>query len=161
MATSETAPQLGKIGVAPKIRKLALRYPELSKSDIARKVGCTRQNVSCVLNTFLDNRSPATLLDFQTTKAEVYDALQLRILESLTAAEITKAPLMARVTSAAILEDKARLVRGQATGISMIQMLDVVEAIKAQRANPRTISVSIDDISPISADKRNDAANNK
>jgi hypothetical protein len=79
----------------------------------------------------------------------------------LTAAEITKAPLMARVTSAAILEDKARLVRGQATGISMIQMLDVVEAIKAQRANPRTISVSIDDISPISADKRNDAANNK
>jgi hypothetical protein len=38
----------------------------------------------------------------------------------------------ALVTSVAIVEDKARLVRGQATGINVTALLDVVEAIRAR-----------------------------
>ena len=130
--------------LAPEIRRLSLRYPEMSQSDIAKTVGCTRSNVSQVLATFLDGRSPERLQDFQQNKAELYDALQFRLLESLTPEKIEKAKVMELITGAAILEDKARLVRGQATGINVVALLDVVEAIKQR--NLRTISVqSVED----------------
>ena len=113
----------------------------------------------------MNGRTPEALRDFQNSKAEVYDALQVRILESITEGDITKAPLMARVTASAILEDKARVIRGQATGINMIQLVDLVEAIKLKDSqsalNPRTISATIDDVSPLRADKRNDAEESK
>jgi len=120
----------GKRGLAPAIRKLSLDYPEMTPSDIARTVGCTRQNVSCVLDTFLAGTSPETLRDFQDNKADVYDALQHRLLSSLTQEKIDKSKPMEIITGAAILEDKARLVRGQATGINVSVLLDVVEALK-------------------------------
>jgi AraC-like DNA-binding protein len=161
MATAESLPLTSHRGCAPAIRSIALKYPELSEAQIADQVGCSPSNVHQVLKTFLANRTEEQLRDFQQDKADIYDSLQFRILESITDEKLQKSPAMALVTAAAILEDKARLVRGQATGISMIQMLDVVEAIKAQRANPRTISASIDGVSPISADKRNDTENNK
>jgi hypothetical protein len=50
---------------------------------------------------------------------------------------------MEAITGAAILIDKARLVRGQATGINVSILMDVVEAIRARPAsvaNPQTIS---------------------
>ena len=44
---------------------------------------------------------------------------------------------MEAVTAAAILEDKARLVRGQATGINVSVLLDVAESIRAMRDQPK------------------------
>ena len=48
------------------------------------------------------------------------------------------------ITGAAILEDKARLIRGLATGINVNVLLDVAEAIRQKRdqsvSNPRVIS---------------------
>ena len=123
-------------GLAPKIRKLKLKHPELSHSDIARKVGCSPSNVTCVLKTFLGKTTEAELKDFQESKADVYDALQVRLLSSLTPAKIEKAKPMEIITGAAILEDKARLVRGQATGINVTVLMDVVEAMRARSAQP-------------------------
>ena len=82
-------------------------------------------------------------------------------IKSLTPEDIAKAPLVARITSAAILQDKSQVIRGNPTGINVIALLDVVDAIKQSKANPRTISASFDELSPMRADKRNDAENNE
>ena len=123
-----------KTGAAPKIRKLALRHPELTHSEIARSVGCTPGNVTTVLKTFLGTTTDSQLAEFQSNKADVFDAIQFRLLSSLTEEKIRNTKPMEAITGAAILEDKARLVRGQATGIlaSINVMLDLVEAIKAK-----------------------------
>ena len=112
------------------IRKLHSRYPELSQADIARQAGCTPQNVSGVLSAFLDGRSVADLREFQTNKADLFDAIQYRALASVTQDTLDKAGLQQLVTSAAILEDKARLVRGQATSIHVTALLDVAKLMR-------------------------------
>lgn len=135
-----------KTGVAPKIRKLKLRHPELSHSDIAKRVGCRPSNVTAVLKTFLGKTSKEDLADFQASKADVYDAIQHRLLQSLTPSKIAKAPAVSLITGAAILEDKARLVRGLATGINVNVLLDVVEAMRAKSSvisagPPNTVTI--------------------
>lgn len=126
-------------GTAPAIRRLKTRHPELSHAEIARKVGCHPSNVTGVLKTYLGKTTPEQLADFQSAKADVYDSLQHRLLSSLTPAKIAKARVQELVTSSAILEDKARLVRGQATGINVSVLLDVVEAIRSKPQNPPAI----------------------
>lgn len=121
-----------KTGVASRIRKLKLRHPELTAGEIAKAVGCSANNVYGVLDTFLGEKSEPQLRQFQENKADIYDALQHRLLLSLTSDKITKAKPMEIITGAAILEDKARLVRGQATGINVSVLLDVVDALRSR-----------------------------
>jgi hypothetical protein len=123
---------MGKTGAAPMIRKLAVQNPELTHAEIARVVGCTPQNVDCVLDTFLGKYSRDQLQDYQANTADVFDSLGYRMLSSITQDKIDKTKPMEAVTAAAILFDKSRLVRGQATGINVNVMLDLVEAIKAK-----------------------------
>ena len=130
----ETAIPGRKRGLAPEIRKTALRYPELSKAEIARKVGCTRGNVSIVLDTFLDTKSPEQLRDYQENQADIFDSLAYRLLESVTQDKLDKTKPMEAITGAAILIDKARLVRGQATSINANVLIDLVRAVRAEQA---------------------------
>lgn len=144
-----------KTGAAPKIRKLALKHPELTHAEIARVVGCNQSTVFTVLQTFLGDHSPEQLQDFQSSKADVYDALQHRLLLSLTPDKIAKAKPMEIITGAAILEDKARLVRGQATGINVSVLLDVAQAIRersARQAVDNTIDAAIPKPHPSASD---------
>jgi hypothetical protein len=124
------APKASHRGCAPQIRALASRYPEMTAAAIARTVGCTTSNVYNVLDTFLAGTSRDSLQSFQENKADIYDALQYRLLGSLTDEKILKAKPMEIITGAAILEDKSRLVRGQATGINVTVLMDVVDAIR-------------------------------
>ena len=110
-------------------------YPELSHSDIAERVGCTRSNVSQVLSTFLAGYSDDELRDYQTNQADIFDTLSMRLLGSLTQEKIDKSKPMEAITGAAILIDKARLVRGQATGINVNVLMDVVEAMRQRPAD--------------------------
>lgn len=119
-----------KRGLAPAIRRLHLRHPELTGGQIARRVGCSRQNVHQILRTFLDNHTEREVCDFQAKRADFYDFLQLQLLASITDEKIQKSRKVALVTAAAILLDKARLVRQQATGINATALLDVAEAIR-------------------------------
>ncbi len=125
-------------GKAPAIRRMKLRYPELSEAQIAKRVGCDPANVHRVLKRFLgDDISQDDHQVFQDRKAEIYDRIQHRMLGSITDDDIAKAPLLPRVTAAAILEDKARVIRGQATQINVTHLLDAVamaKEIQAQRA---------------------------
>lgn len=128
----------GKTGAAARIRKLKLKHPELTPSEIAKAVGCTVNNVYGVLETFLGGKSDAELRNYQENQADVFDALSLRLLSSLTPEKIANCKPMEAITGAAILIDKARLVRGQATGINVSVLMDVVEAIRSKPA-PKTI----------------------
>ncbi len=110
-----------------------MQYPELSESQIARRVGCSRQNVNQVLAVFLDSHSEKELREFQANKVDIYDAMQMRALGSVTSAKLQKASAGSLVTIAAILEDKARLLRGQATSIHISALLEVAELIREKR----------------------------
>ncbi len=114
---------------------MKLNYPELSEAQIARRVGCDPANVHRVLKRFLGtNHSESDLRDYQNNKADIYDGLQMRALGSITDDDIAKAPLLPRVTAAAILEDKARLIRGKATQIDVSALLDAVQAAREMQA---------------------------
>lgn len=132
-------------GTAPRIRKLKLKHPELSNSEIARAVGCSATNVTCVLDTFLGNTTKAELQDFQENQADVYESLAHRLLLSLTPEKIEKSKPMEAITGAAILIDKARLVRGQATGINVTVLMDVVDAIRSRK--PQVVDSTIERVS--------------
>lgn len=130
-----------KTGVAPRIRKLKLKHPELTGAEIAKRVGCTPNNVYCVLGTFLGDKSEAELRNYQENQADVFDTVAMRLLSSVTQEKIDKTPAVQAITGAAILIDKARLVRGQATGINVNVLLDVVDAIRTRSAgNPPAAS---------------------
>ena len=120
-------------GVAPLIRRMAMDYPELGTRQIAQRVGCNPANVHRVLKRFLrDTDTVESLREYQENKADVFDSLQMRMVASITQDRIEKAPLLPLVTAAAILEDKARTIRGQATGISVNVLMDVAQAIRNQ-----------------------------
>ena len=85
-----------------------------------------------MLATFLANRTESELRDFQANKADIYDAVQLRALASVTPDKLRKSSAGSLVTVAAILEDKARLIRGQATSIHVQALLDVADLIREQ-----------------------------
>jgi hypothetical protein len=124
-----------KTGAGKRAIRMKLENPHLSDSMIARRVGCSPQNVSQVLARFLGDHSQDELREFQENKADIFDALQLRALKSITNEDIAKAPFLPRVTGAAILEDKARTIRGQATQINVSVLLDAVQTIRDLRQN--------------------------
>jgi hypothetical protein len=134
-----------KTGVASKIRKLKTQFPEMSQRAIAKRVGCNKSNVHSVLSFYMGKANEEELRGFQENKADIYDALQHRLLSSITPNKLAKAPAVSLITGAAILEDKARLVRGQATGINVNILMDVVEALRARPVAP-TIDASLNHV---------------
>lgn len=122
-----------RTGKAPAIRKLKTRYPELTDTQIANKVGCTPSNVSVVLKRYLGASTEDDLRQYQENQADVYDSIAHRLLSSLTQEKIDKMRPVEAITGAAIMIDKARLVRGQATGINVSVLMDVASAIRDKR----------------------------
>jgi len=120
-------------GLAPIIRKTKLNYPKLTDSEIARRVNCTPENVTGVLRTFLGKNTISDLRDYQENRADVFDSLTQRFLESVTEKKIVKTSAAQLVTMAAILHDKSQVMRGQATQINVTVLMDVVAAIKAKQ----------------------------
>jgi len=71
------------------------------------------------------------------------------MLMSITDEDIAKAQLLPRVTSAAILHDKARTIRGQATQVNVSVLLDLVQAARDMRDRPATQVIDNEDNSAI------------
>jgi hypothetical protein len=138
-------PSSARKGLAPAIRKLSIKHPELTHSEIARTVGCSPSNVTCVLKTFLGNTSEEELRNYQENQADVFDSVAHRLLLSVTQEKIDKTKPMEAITGAAILIDKARLVRGQATGINVSVLMHLAEEI---RARGRQVVDSRSELSP-------------
>lgn len=111
-AQVRTSVRTAHTGKAPAIRKMKLRYPELNNCEIARRVGSDENNVRRVLRSFMGKIPEEDLKTFRENKAEIYDALQMRFLKSLSDEDIAKTSAYPRIVSAGILEDKARTIRG-------------------------------------------------
>jgi hypothetical protein len=133
-------------GCAPKIRRIALKHPEMTQSQIARKVGCLPANVASVLKTFLGKNSPEQLAQFQEHRADCFDAIGMRALLSITPKKLAKASAVQAATVFGIAFDKGQLARGQATGINVNILMDVVEAIKLRDSARPVQSVGKTDI---------------
>ena len=135
-----------KRGLAPTIRKLSINNPELTHSEIARKVGCRPSNVTGVLKAFLGKRSEDDLRDFQANQADILDTVKHRLLESITPSKIAKASALQIATAYGIMYDKAALLRGQATGINVVALLDVVKAIKESELHRLPAARVVEDV---------------
>ena len=135
MAKNTVARKPGaRTGVAPKIRALKDRYPEMSELKIAKRVGCSPSNVHVVLSKYLSDMGEDDLRHYQDHKADVFDAIAMRSLLSITPAKLEKASAPALMMVAGTAFDKSQTVKGLATGINVSVLLDVVEAIKQRRA---------------------------
>lgn len=119
-------------GCAQKIRKLKSRYPEMSNGAIAKRVGCSTANVSCVLAKYLGDFGEDDLAQYKENKADVWDSLAMRAVLSITSKKLEKSSAAQLSIIAGTAFDKSQISRGQATGINVVALLDVVEAIRAQ-----------------------------
>jgi hypothetical protein len=130
--------------VAPAIRALKDKYPAMPVSVIAAKVGCTPQNVRGVLSSYLAGTSEEALREYQDNRGDILDAVQHRALLSITQAKLDKSSPAELMTVFGISYDKARLERGQATGINVSVLLDVAEAIREkQRGTAREQNANV------------------
>ncbi len=96
-----------------KNRILELRLKGLTFQDIGDLVGCSRQNVSQIIKKNFPNLD--SLNSYKENKDMVFEAKQQEMMYSLDKEKIEKMSGRDAVVSAGILEDKIRLIRGQAT----------------------------------------------
>lgn len=117
---TDNLPQLNPVRLpesAPKGIPLAklieYRNKGLSYQEIANIVGCSKQNISERLQYFTSSINH--LQAVKENRADTLTVVSDTILNSLTPAEIKKAPFGTKITAYGILYDKERLERGQST----------------------------------------------
>src|ERR1017187_1070482 len=89
-------------GAAEHIRLLHDRFPAMSNTAIANKVGCDESNVRRVLQRYVRNCSLEELQDFQASKGDIYDAIQSKALSCITDDKLANSSAVQLVTVAAI-----------------------------------------------------------
>ena len=92
---------------------IELRNKKLSYAQIGKIVGCSKENVIQRIKPF--QTSIDNLPSIKENRADLLATVSDTILNSLTEADIKKAPAGQRVMMYGILYDKERLERGQAT----------------------------------------------
>jgi hypothetical protein len=102
----------------------------LSQTKIAQTVGRSR---SLVKNVMASPEIQRAVKDERQELAVMYRGKARDVLVSIDAETIAKGNLLQKATSSAILLDKSLLLAGEPTGITMLALLDVVEAIKASK----------------------------
>ena len=138
-------------GSAQKIRKLVAKHPNMPARELAKRAGCKERNVYTVLQKLMRGRTSDQLSQYQERKADAFDSVALDALLSITPAKLAKASAPALMMVAGTAFDKSQLARGQATGINVVALLDVVEAIKAQESSrARGIGTQVIDAAPVS-----------
>lgn len=101
----------------------------LSYPEVATLVGCTPENVCQRFKAI--GYTPERLKAFKKSRADILAHLQSTIINSISDAEIEKAPLGTKTLAFCQLYDKERLERGQSTEIVDVQSisLDINELI--------------------------------
>jgi hypothetical protein len=108
---------------------IALSAEGLSANRVAATIKRNRRTVQ----KFLDEPGTKEALD------AILERLCRKTLDGITDESIEKSSFLQRITSAAIMIDKMRLIRNEPTTIHVEYLLDAVQAIKEMRAagNPR------------------------
>ncbi|OPZ44105.1 MAG: hypothetical protein BWY95_02144 [Bacteroidetes bacterium ADurb.BinA104] len=99
---------------ANKIIELKETNPALTVREIATLTNCDHSNVVRVLQRY--GIVAKEVKEFKDHRAEVLAGLQHKLIQSITADDIKKAPLGSRILAAAQLYDKERLETGKTTG---------------------------------------------
>lgn len=99
---------------ANKIIELKKNNPALTVREIATLTECDHSNVVRVLQRY--GIVAKEVKEFKDHRAEVLAGLQHKLIQSITADDIKKAPLGSRILAAAQLYDKERLETGKSTG---------------------------------------------
>ena len=102
-----------------------------SQNKIAKQVGRSR---TAVKNALAEPEIKKAVIDEKAELAELYRSKARAVVTSISETDIGKASLQQKAISSGILLDKSLLLAGEPTGITMLALLDVVEAIKARRA---------------------------
>ena len=117
----------------PKEVIIGLYVEGMSQSDIARKLGCSRANISDRLAPFKESLD--ALPAFKRHKADLLALQQREILNSLTPEDIKGQSAYQRVGMLSILYDKERLERDQSTeNISIDAVVKNVDELRAELA---------------------------
>ena len=119
-------------------RFLFLRWETVEHRDCARPEMVHRHVVPLA--------SVEDLRDFQQNQADILDTLKANLLESITPSKIAKASALQIATAYGIMYDKAALLRGQATGINVVALLDVVKAIKESELHRLPAARVVEDV---------------
>jgi hypothetical protein len=119
-----------------KSRILKLSASGKSATAVSKKIGRNRRTVSKYL------QDPGT----KELLSDIYERLNRKILASITPEDMSKANLLQKTTSSAIMTDKTLVLRGQPTQIHVSYLLDAVEAIREMRQNPVLVSSAAEPI---------------
>ena len=110
---------------------LAYKAKGLKVTEIANLTGCTHSAIS----QRLADIDIDSLMNFNKYKDQVLEHKQREVLNELTDAKVKSMTGLQLITGAAILEDKIRIIRGQATDIQDVRVLsvDLDKAVKRLR----------------------------
>ncbi len=121
---------------------IAYRKKGLSEYEIATLLHCSQQTV----NYHLQRADIEGLETFSEHKDKILEHKQREIVKSLSNAKVKGMSGLQLITGAAILEDKIRAIRGQATEIIdhrhlVVDLGKAIEAMRAEQADTVDISV--------------------
>lgn len=109
---------------------LALAEKNLSHSQIATILGCSRSAITQRLAAH--NYRSGEVQEYRKNRADVFAGLQLRVIASLSDADLQKAPFHSKVIALGILVDKERLERGQSTAnVAVVVSAPILERLQA------------------------------
>ena len=116
------------IGPAPLSDILTLRFKQgLTYQQIADKYNVSAQAISDRIKRFKSiPQDPEYISAYKSSRADVFAALQIRILDSIEEDDLKKAPLQSKMWSVGVLYDKERLETGQSTqniGVNEVRSL--------------------------------------
>lgn len=100
---------------------VSMRDKNMSIKEIAEYCNCSKQNIHKRLQHYDDFKK------FQIDKATAYEYKQYLLHNSINEHVIQKMPGIHRITGVGILEDKIRLIRGQSTQNSAINIQMSIE----------------------------------
>jgi transcriptional regulator with XRE-family HTH domain len=101
---------------------------KLTQEQTSQLTGISRSRISEIMSEVKTN---ADVLLLKDNKAEILEGIQAKLI-NLADDDLLKTMLSKRgMTDVAILEDKIRLIRGQATSISDIQVRGLIAMIQA------------------------------
>ena len=123
----------GPSTIQQKILQVKAENPNLTVRQIAAIADCTHPHVIATLQRYGVNQHD--LKAYKDNRADILAGMQQRVISAVTDADVKKASLYQKITAAAILMDKERLERGQASEIIDHRHLqvDLAQALRAMR----------------------------
>jgi hypothetical protein len=103
---------------------------EMTQEEAGKVSGYSQQRISELIK---DYKSNTDFIAFSNNKDKVFEALQAKIVDNISAEDIKKANLQQKTWAIGVLQDKVQVIRGQATDIVDYRALNVNATLQAIR----------------------------